>query len=394
MGIAAQVNIYFFPLMVLAIMWYDSLVSGPRDRSARLFRASLAFSFAAMALEATMWFMNGEGGFPCELVLGLNTAYLLVAGASTLLWPAYLHVQLRGNRSLLSSRRLAFAVIAPYVVMAALVLSNIVTGLIFTVDAVEGYRRGPLFFLPYALMMAYLAAGFTSALVARSRQASASARNRALFLALVGLLPIVGAVVQMSFYGWWLMWPSVVVMLLLVYLTIQNRRLESDPLTGLGNRRAFDRRLQAQLHRPGDSGWCLMVIDVDGLKIINDTRGHAAGDEALCRMADALRATFGASDSFIARFGGDEFAVIAPCAGNEGAEALVARLGREALAVGSGLDGVALEFSAGFVLGHADDDPAALVKRADEAMYRCKEARRHASASGRVFAGTAGRDGA
>jgi diguanylate cyclase (GGDEF)-like protein len=84
------------------------------------------------------------------------------------------------------------------------------------------------------------------------------------------------------------------------------RRMASrDPLTDALNRRAFD----AELERAKDAS--LLVLDLDGFKEINDAHGHHAGDELLCRTADAIRGRL-RRDDVLGRLGGDEFAVLLP----------------------------------------------------------------------------------
>src|SRR5678815_298156 len=88
---------------------------------------------------------------------------------------------------------------------------------------------------------------------------------------------------------------------------------ETDALTGLANRRAFRRRLTDDLRRARRYGSpvSLLLVDVDGLKRINDERGHSAGDRVIRRVADAITATLREAD-LGARWGGDEFAVLMP----------------------------------------------------------------------------------
>jgi diguanylate cyclase (GGDEF)-like protein len=101
-----------------------------------------------------------------------------------------------------------------------------------------------------------------------------------------------------------------------------------DPLTGAGNRRAFDRALQEALRvRIGPHGGrrvedasplALLIFDFDGFKAINDEHGHSSGDAVLRRAADRAQGVL-RSDGTLARIGGDEFAVIAPGASPDGA---------------------------------------------------------------------------
>ncbi|MCP3981215.1 MAG: sensor domain-containing diguanylate cyclase [bacterium] len=105
----------------------------------------------------------------------------------------------------------------------------------------------------------------------------------------------------------------------------------TDPLTGLGNRAAFDTRLREEIHRARryEQPLSLVLMDVDNFKSFNDQFGHAAGDTVLGEMAGMLKAHSRSSD-LAARYGGEEFAVILPNTGPDGAW-LVAERFREAM---------------------------------------------------------------
>ncbi|MBJ7328486.1 MAG: GGDEF domain-containing protein [Solirubrobacteraceae bacterium] len=109
------------------------------------------------------------------------------------------------------------------------------------------------------------------------------------------------------------------------------RLLRRDPLTGVGNRRLLHERLDYELARHQRTGrrLALFVLDLNDFKAINDTLGHAAGDEVLCAAAAALRGAVRRQDT-VARQGGDEFCILAPETGPEDAARIVRNV-REAL---------------------------------------------------------------
>ena len=102
---------------------------------------------------------------------------------------------------------------------------------------------------------------------------------------------------------------------------------QTDALTGLPNRRALTERLREELHRSARYGTpvSLLLIDVDHLKQVNDAEGHAAGDRLLRVVARSVTHTLRESD-FGARWGGDEFGIVAPNTGPEAARASAERL--------------------------------------------------------------------
>ena len=139
-----------------------------------------------------------------------------------------------------------------------------------------------------------------------------------------------------------------------------------DPVTDLGNRRAFDDRLFEHSQRPADAeASSLLMIDVDGFKTVNDTRGHAAGDALLrgigATITDAIR-----DHDFAARVGGDEFAVLLPRAGAEDAGVIAGRI-QEAVSASPELP---ITVSIGTAPLGADIRAAMLA--ADAALYEAK----------------------
>ncbi len=152
-----------------------------------------------------------------------------------------------------------------------------------------------------------------------------------------------------------------------------------DELTGLYNRRGLLNLGEQQLKLADRTGRGLVVVvaDLDGLKTINDTLGHAAGDRAIREAGEILRRSFRETD-ILARTGGDEFAAIAVGAYRESPELLLSRLRETADAVNAAEpETPAVRMSVGAVHYEAGSGAAlqTLLERADEAMYREKRAR-------------------
>ena len=145
-----------------------------------------------------------------------------------------------------------------------------------------------------------------------------------------------------------------------------------DDLTGLANRRLFGRWLDDALQRGRSS---VLLLDLDRFREVNDTLGHEIGDRLLCLVADRLREA-ATTDAHVARFGGDEFAVLLPGADDLDARAC-ASLVRAALARPFVLDGVAVavDASVGVAVGEPGVDGVTVVRWADLAMYTAKETR-------------------
>jgi diguanylate cyclase (GGDEF)-like protein len=153
---------------------------------------------------------------------------------------------------------------------------------------------------------------------------------------------------------------------------------DTDYLTGLLNRRAFDVEFAEQYQRAlrNRLPLSLAMFDLDHFKQINDRFGHASGDRALCDFAALLHGELRGGDT-LARVGGEEFAVVLFGVGLDDAVAFATRIG-EQLAGRDGGDRPALSTSAGVAaLSQRDPTPEALLLVADRALYAAKAAGRH-----------------
>jgi diguanylate cyclase (GGDEF)-like protein len=150
-----------------------------------------------------------------------------------------------------------------------------------------------------------------------------------------------------------------------------------DPLIPVPNRRGFLRELEmliGRVSRYGESA-AMLFVDIDGLKQINDSYGHKAGDEALIHVAGVLTQSVRKSDC-VARLGGDEFGILLSHADADSARETAARLTARIEADETSCDGnpLPLGVAIGLTMIEPSDTPAAVIDRADRAMYEAKAA--------------------
>ena len=159
-------------------------------------------------------------------------------------------------------------------------------------------------------------------------------------------------------------------------------QIGSDPLTGCMNRRSLESRLRADLRhaRRRASTVAVAAIDLDHFKEINDSRGHPVGDIVLRQLAGLMKQTARDTDA-VARFGGDEFVIILPDTGWQGALTFAERLRRRVDDYIFGPPGtpMSITISVGVALGCGNDPISTdmLLKEADTALYKAKVAGRN-----------------
>lgn len=174
-----------------------------------------------------------------------------------------------------------------------------------------------------------------------------------------------------------------------------NRKLEelsvTDALTGLSNRRHFDRLLASEWSRSARRGspFAVLMIDVDLFKRFNDRYGHPAGDACLRSIAEVLKAFTRRSGDVAARYGGEEFVVVYSDMPPDVAARMVEsiRQGVEGLAIpheDSPVGRVTLSIGVATMIASREARPEALVQRADEMLYEAKSGGRNATRSAQI----------
>ena len=153
-----------------------------------------------------------------------------------------------------------------------------------------------------------------------------------------------------------------------------------DGLTGIANRRSFDERVAVELRRARRSHapLSLLMMDIDHFKQYNDHYGHFAGDECIKAVTSALTVAVSRTSDLVARYGGDEFAILLPetdaAAAAQVAESCLRAVTELCIPHGNSPVGEFISISIGgcTLAGAAEATPATLITRADQALYQAK----------------------
>lgn len=165
-------------------------------------------------------------------------------------------------------------------------------------------------------------------------------------------------------------------------LSAARREMELDPLTRLYNRKAFDQQLLRtfEFNKLSSQPACLLMVDLDHFKQINDKFGHLVGDLVLRKFADCCAQSFPRRSDFVARYGGEEFAIIVQEASAEVATMLGERLLQAVQQIRiphEGQEEIHITVSIGIAELNAHSDLTGWLRQADSALYRAKQGGRN-----------------
>lgn len=309
----------------------------------------------------------------------------VVSGASYLFMTAvagfffYCFTELQMNPKKRIDKRTSFWLVVPLVAQLALCVSSIWTKQIFYVDAANVYHRGPYHVIVIIIAFGYVVVAAANVLSRLSREHSKYKRSELLTLLSFFILPGIGIVLEAIFAGVPTTWAGATCSLLMVYCNFQSYRISTDGLTGLNNRLHFDKYLHTTAFdtRRTDRLF-LLLMDIDGFKHINDTFGHLEGDHALTHAARQLQYVCRRRNAFLARYGGDEFAIVYLCDGRDDVEHLRADINK---AFDDYNRICKKAYNITMSIGYEEFSPEAattvreLVELADEALYKEKSAK-------------------
>jgi len=308
----------------------------------------------------------------CNILLALC---FCAEGLTSYFWMLFCSAKMGLERKRHYTRRRGYLI--PLLILIILSLLTIWNGWIFHYEAQGVYRRGPLFFAVYLFPCIYILLSVRDILAGLRRKPDLRSNDDAAFLLLMSILPVGGSFLTVFIVDLPVLMPLSAMSILMVFMDNQAHEISTDSLTGLNNRRQFDKHL-AQLaeNLPSGTFICLLLLDVDKFKEINDRCGHYAGDCALMETAALLRQACSSENAFLARYGGDEFAILFRASNDEMEERL--RNAIETAFLGHSLETSApysIRVSAGsgkYGNGYAKSIPE-LINTADAGLYEQKK---------------------
>ena len=308
MTVYANVEIDVFSFVLLLILYFN-IHRHTREYlpDQKLFVYLLISTGALIILDAVQWLFDGKSGesaFYTNLICA--GIYLIIQIFPCKLWCYYVRYQLSMDvKKTMKADKLLHI---PLWINTVCVSLSYFYGFYFFVDENNYYHRGEFFWVFTILFYIYFVYALIFIIANRKKT------ERKIFISLLTfpLLPLVGSLFQVAFFGLSLIWPCVTISLVMLYINIQKNQLYTDHLTGLYNRRLLDIHLDSCLKQNGTAAKiAVIMLDIDGFKSINDKYGHMIGDRALVETANVLKKSVGIN-GFTARYGGDEFVIVMP----------------------------------------------------------------------------------
>ncbi len=278
------------------------------------------FSLVLLILSDTMWVLTESRFLPYTktAIIAFKDIYFFSASLMCYFWFVYFEY-LQDSPFVSSRRRIILSSVFVWT-QCLLILINHCTPITYFVDENDNYSRGPLFVALYAFSYVYVMFTCARAWVGVFTPSKRDQRRKLLKLALFPVLPAIGGLIQYVIPRIPVLCVGISLVVLLLYLDWTTELISVDPLTKLNNRKQllfiYD---QWTKNNDEHDTISVLMIDADKFKSINDTYGHLEGDAALVRIADAMRkgvARF-RDKIVIARYGGDEFVIIAKGIGED-----------------------------------------------------------------------------
>lgn len=371
MELITHLSINLFPAAMLLTILVNNIKRADRTAGNRLFHVLTVASIALMAADVLRYGLLGMNRIPIAGQYIFHIIHMLLVLTVPFVWLMYVcrKLEVRNPEPWLELVR--YVTSGGAALAAILILITPFTRSIFFISKAGYYKSGRFESLPNVAGILFLIVSMVVLARIYSHEVSKEGRREVAYMLDFGVWAFLGIVVQCFAEKWWTTGPCTALAILVIYINTQNHQITTDGLTGLNNRREFDAQLAKKIELYPEHEWGLLMIDVDDFKRINDQLGHAVGDEALWETADLLRHVFGKDRALLARYGGDEFAIIGNWYDEEGTSEAIGRIQSEVEKFNANhRKSYQLSLSVGYAFWHEAGRRAEnLIKEADERMY-------------------------
>lgn len=299
-----------FGIIIIFIILCNQISGAAITIQQRIFNYLLVVIIGTLIFDAGMWIVDGMVFDSArKFNLFFSTGYYIMNGIVPYLW--LLYVEFLVNNDVKRLKKTAVTSMIPLVVYSIMILLNIKNETVFIINSNNFYHRGPCIYIPIVLTGYYFALTMFKIYKKIKTVSDTDEKKQMYYLASFIIFPIIATIIQLFFAGTSIIWVSVVISLLIIFVNVQNKQILTDSLTGLNNRIQFEKYINALIKdAQKQEQICLIVIDIDKFKLINDTFGHAEGDRALIFISNILKKACKNKKVFISRYGGDEFLIV------------------------------------------------------------------------------------
>jgi len=338
---------------------------------------NMIYSYLGMLSTDIIWALSEDNliHFNHYLYASINAATVISVACGCYFWFRFIEDRLR--ISFASDRKINTLLRVPLLVICALDAASIFTGWFFFIDAQGHYQSTSLFWFHTAVDYFYLLIPTVYSVYRARRTPSRQDRAEYMTYALYMIAPLLAGLLEDVFPRVPLLALNIFMMILILFLMIQNKQIYNDALTGLNNRGRLTNYMEEALAKASpDHPLLLFVMDINNFKSINDHYGHLEGDNALRIFADVLREVASKYYAFIARYGGDEFCVVMYAANHdpeEIVEVIHQKLKNKRIEIKGVNDSYLVTVSIGYTIcDKTDKEPNAAFERADSHLYENK----------------------
>lgn len=344
--------------------------------SKTVFTYLIYFTFLMCASDAVAGIYRGQFFFGTRAMIEIsNLLFFVSLTVISYLWMVYIVIQLKITK--ISGKRL-FLWAIPLLVFVAVALSNPFTNIFFSIDENNLYIRESGVYFHWIVSWGYLIAATILIIRRIARETNKQKRKDLIPFLYFIVAPAMASVIQMFFYGVSSSQVGITISIVFISLFELDMQIYTDALTGLTNRHGFHQYLDSFFQRHSSAELCLIMVDINNFKRINDTLGHMAGDSALIHVAAVMKTICEEAEKkyFVCRYGGDEFLI----AGYDCQQAEIEKLKlqiynrlEEQSCLAREFNHLSVSFGVASEKCSDFDDVNHLLRMADEAMYREKK---------------------